>query len=190
MDGERFDSLTRILSSRRTALTGLLGGVAGLIGIASPDDADAHNFVARCRKLPKQAQRRACLRRARAHNRKHRCRAESPAITCAGRCGAARNNCQQTVACTCAPGQSCLPNTSCLQVCPGIGEGCPAGCRCGAPLAENLELLHCTEGESPTASCDDLPQVCGTSADCPQGFLCAALANVCGTNRCIKGCPV
>jgi hypothetical protein len=135
-------------------------------------------------------QRRACLRRAQAHNQKHRCRAEAAAITCAGRCGVIRNNCQDPVACTCGPGQSCLPNTSCIQVCPGTGEGCPAGCRCGAPLAENPELLHCTEGESPTASCDDLPQECGTSADCPQGFLCAALANVCGTNRCIKGCPI
>lgn len=46
MDGDRFDSLTRMLRPRRTAFAVLLGGVTVLAGIVGLEEADAHNFVA------------------------------------------------------------------------------------------------------------------------------------------------
>ena len=55
MDPDRFDSLTRGLNSRRAAITGLFGGIAGLTGWVDPGSADAHK---RRKKKRKQKQRK------------------------------------------------------------------------------------------------------------------------------------
>jgi hypothetical protein len=192
MDSVRFDAISRALSSRRTALSGVLGGVAALLGIPAAQEADAHNAAARCRRLPEPAKRRACLRRARNHNRTHRCRPRPPAAVCAslGRCrGTAVNNCGRRVTCACPAGKRCLINGSCARTCDGNPTGCPTGCVCTGP--EVGGGAHCTP--SATADCDLLPQVCVTTADCPQGFFChseaCTLPGGARENRCMPVCP-
>lgn len=75
MESNRFDTVTRSLSSRRATLTSLLGGVAALLGVAGVEEAGAHNPIPNCRRVADPKKRRACLRRARAHIRqRHTCR--------------------------------------------------------------------------------------------------------------------
>lgn len=134
MDGARFDRLARTLSSRRTALGGLLGGgVVVLLGMAEPESVGAHNVRARCRRIKHAPRRRACLRRARVHNRAHRpptCLPQATAVTCGGRCGVWRNNCNREVSClACPPGRTCLINGGCGTACTADAN-CPPGCHC------------------------------------------------------------
>ena len=190
MESDRFDRWTRSLSSRRSALTGVAGALAALLGLARPEAAAAHNFLARCRRIKNVRSRRACLRRARAHNRTHQsppppCVPQPVTTTCAGRCGVWRNNCNQEVACfTCPPGRDCLGNGSCAQTC--TTDSCPAGCSCsggvtGPPRYCIRDVLSCT----------DVPQTCTSVAMCPVGMQCQL--TVCGPGdtfeyRCIPLC--
>jgi hypothetical protein len=100
MDADRFDRFARILSSRRVALGGLLGGaLAALSGWATPEEAGAHNPVPACRRIKNKNKRKACLKRANQHNALHRV----PPPVCQG-----RNVCAQGVAAACgAPGNEC-----------------------------------------------------------------------------------
>jgi hypothetical protein len=171
VDDARFDALTRVLSSRRVAVGGIVGGVAALFGLAVPDEAIAHNPIPACRRIKDAARRRACLHRARAHNRKqHSCKPRPAAAFCGGRCGGtAINNCGKRVACpVCPTGKTCLSNGSCAQICPGpFAPGCPAGCECAADRENNT---ICFSG--PVASCEAIPQICDNSAPCPPGSRC------------------
>jgi hypothetical protein len=70
MDQNRFDTLTRSLTTgwRRRAVISALGAtLAPLLGGA---DADAHNPFKACKKKSGQ-QKKACLKRAKAHNAQH-----------------------------------------------------------------------------------------------------------------------
>ncbi len=170
MDGARFDCLTRTLSSRRTALGGVLGGsLAVLLGVVEPDEAGAHNYLARCRQIKSLPRRRACLRRARAHNRSHRpppCIPQASAVTCAGRCGTWRNNCNQAVPCyLCPPTWSCLAHGSCGKTCTAAGPPCPPGCGCSYPNTEGGEFCIGSLSACPT-------QTCSSTADCLPGYQC------------------
>ncbi len=165
MDQERFDTLTRTLSTRRKALGGLLGGVAGLLGLAA--DGAAHNALPACAKRKTARQQAACRRRARKHNRTHQCQAQPLPTTCASRCGVWKNNCNQPTACyACPPGRSCLANGSCAEICtPGF---CPASCSgCGYPNTEGVSACIAAVGPCPTVPCT-------RTADCPVGYHCQA----------------
>lgn len=194
MDDHRFDAFTRSLSSRRTALAGVLGSVVALLGLTLPEDTGAHNFVARCRKIKDGPRRRACLRRARAHNRKHQqtsCVPLAPATVCASlrRCsGTAADNCGRLINCTCPAGKDCSSNGSCLRTCVfGGANTCPTGCGCSRD-AENVDAC------APFGvSCDAAPQVCTATAECPPGYRCASVG-LCGPGgtlqlRCYPVCP-
>lgn len=188
MDETQFDALTRTLSSRRTALTGLLSGVTALLGLDVPQEAEAHNPTARCRQLPTPAKRRACLRRARAHNRTHRCRALPATFVCGERCGqTVFNNCGQLVTCSCPGGQTCLSNGSCAQVC-GFGlPDCPAGCGCSTPQVGGGS--HCNR----PLSCEQMVE-CESTAQCPLNHQCQETFCDSGggdpvSNWCVPLCP-
>ena len=73
MDGPRFDALTRSLTaarSRRQALVTLLGGSWGLLGWQGIDHAAAHNPLKSCKKKSGK-QKKACIKKAKAHNATH-----------------------------------------------------------------------------------------------------------------------
>jgi hypothetical protein len=178
----RFDALTRTASTRRFALAGLFGGVTSLLGLPGPKQANAHDLAPRCRKLKDAKRRRACLRRARAHARTHRCKRQPPATVCASvrRCdGLAVDNCGKLVNCTCPVGKVCTDNGSCVQRC----SGCPAGCFCGTDVEGGIACFMETQ-------CAQIPQVCGSSATCLPGFRC--IESGCGSGsenkRCVPVC--
>lgn len=149
----------------------MVGALGALIGLPAPEEAAAHNFMARCRRIKDPASRRRCLQQAKAHNRRHRlstpprCVPQAPATTCAGRCGVYANNCGTAVGCPCPPGKSCLSNGSCAQSC--AGPTCPVGCLCTIP---NVEGMHYCVVSSPP--CSEMLQVCTSTTECPLGRHC------------------
>src|SRR5215213_10642093 len=117
------------------------------------------------------------------------CTPESPAVTCAGRCGTATSvkTCRQPVACSCPSGQECLSNDSCAIACQ-VENDCPAFCSCVFPSVDGPH--HCAE---PISSRTFVPQVCASTAECPVGQHC--LVTSCGPgplgspeNRCVPVC--
>jgi hypothetical protein len=192
MDSERFDALSRSLSSRRSALGGLLGGAAALLGLAGTEEAGAQNPPPACQRVADPAKRRRCLRRAHARNRRQRCTPTPPAALYGGRCsGTVVNNCGKQVDCpACPAGRSCLTNNSCGRSCRVLGTpgDCPAGCRCGILAAEGgIQCIPIS-----IAGCADVPQACASTTQCPQGFFCGP--TTCGTGgaaegRCLPICP-
>jgi hypothetical protein len=203
VEQQRFDVMTRSLTrvpSRRDVLRGLTGGL-GLGALWLPGTAAAKKK--RKKKHKKTTQQPTtnctpnCLDRtcgndgcggscgACGSNDICRggtcCAPESPATTCAGRCGTWTNNCGQPVVCpTCPGGQQCLSNGSCAMVC-GPGIPCPSYCTgCSVPTSEGE--THCVAGNSPN-TCPT--QVCSSTADCPAGKQCQMCL---GSGRCFSLC--
>jgi hypothetical protein len=148
--------------------------------------------VPRCRRIKDPANRRRCLRNARRHNQQqHSCKPQPIAITCAGgRCGSALDNCRKPVTCpSCAAGKSCVAeNGSCSQSCDIFGPDiCPAGCSCSVQPATGGSAQCVPAGAF--FPCEQIPQVCTSTAQCPLGSFCGAMTGVCGTNRCVPVCP-
>jgi hypothetical protein len=118
MDGQHFDALTRTLSGAgsRRGLVGLLvalPGLRGLLALPAPDDGAAKGRHTRS-VGSENHKRDGRRRRHKPHKRQHpRCKAESRAKTCAGRCGRVKNRCKKTVDCG-----SC--------VCDVCASGCPS----------------------------------------------------------------
>lgn len=166
MDSDRFDALSRTLTahhSRRAALGVLLaGGLAALLGLP-PEEAGAHNPIAACKRLPDLRQRRRCTRQARAHYRT--CHPEPRTTTCRGRCDTVRNRCGTKVFCRCPAGSICLGNGSCTFTC----KTCPPRCDCH-PYSEIGGNETCFPPNGFT--CEDSPQSCVSTADCPVGRAC------------------
>lgn len=190
MDDIQFDALTRRLSSRRTALAGLLGGVATLLSLARAVEALAHNPVPACQKIEDATRRTACLRRARRHNRtQHSCTPKPSETFCVNRCGTTQNNCKKKVSCACPAGKTCLANFGCNRTCDLLAPACPVGCSCGAASEGDpaLTRFQCFAGGF--TSCVGIPLTCVTSANCPRGFFCAEVSTSCGTDRCVPNCP-
>jgi hypothetical protein len=152
----------------------------------------AHNRAPACQRIKDARRRQACLRRARAHNRRHKGQPKPPicvpqplAETCAGRCGTRLNNCNQPVACfLCPTGHDCLTNGSCARSC-NFSVDCPSGCGCSQATVEGGR--HCVES---LQTCDDLAQVCTSTAECPPGHHCQE-TGCSGPNqkRCVRVCP-
>jgi hypothetical protein len=114
MDSARFDSLTRTLTaagSRRQALATLAGSL-GLLGWHGRDDAAAHNALKKCKKKSGK-QKKACIKKAKAHNATHTVAAPAPSGTsgCTPNCSGGRNcgsnGCSGGSCGTCASGQRC-----------------------------------------------------------------------------------
>ncbi|MGH2617440.1 MAG: hypothetical protein ACRDJC_19575 [Thermomicrobiales bacterium] len=84
--------------------------------------------------------------------------------------------------CGCRGGRKHLTNGSCAKVCADESD-CALICACG---------LLSVEGERHCASdfmiCTQIPQSCSTTAQCPLGQYCLAIAGFCGTNRCLPLC--
>ena len=100
MDARHVDALSRALASARTR-RGVFGVLAALTAaggwLASRDEAEAGK---RKRRNARSAHRdRAPNSEKKKKRKKKKCRPESAAQTCAGRCGQVSNNCGQPVAC-------------------------------------------------------------------------------------------
>lgn len=171
MDDRRFDALTRALSSRRTALGSVAGTLAALLGLALPEEAESHNFLARCRRIKDPQRRRACLRRARAHNRRHRLSPPPPPPPTPDQCQG-RNVCAQGNAATCgAAGNECYcwVTPQGVSVCGGNDEAVVAD-RC--------------------ADCAAAGRICvlGDGLNCPGPFICVLPCCPAGFRECNGRC--
>lgn len=161
LETDRFDQLTRLVGGTRSRRS--LAGALGLGALAFP------SLVAARKKKRKK--------------KKKPCRPESPATTCAGRCGAIQNNCQQQIECLpCPSGQLCLSNGICAIYCGPSGSICPGQCGCPSwPTTEGA--LFC--GIPLPGSCADIPQICESTADCPLGSVCQLAP--CGPGGILEG---
>lgn len=172
MDGRHFDSLTRALTeleSRRRLLAVLatLPMLGSLFGLLNLEDAEA-----------KDRRRRRKARHRRRHNpgkhkgkgkRKHKrpCVPDSTAQTCAGRCGQAINNCQQSV--DCGP--------------------CACDPACGACLVCDTTSRACVVDASRVGqACGSTGQICGSNGACAcTNSTCPACGN-CENGQCRNTC--
>lgn len=134
MDGSRFDQVVRSLtiSGTRRSLIALLvslppfGGLAALLG---EDEAEARRKRRKKRNKHGKGRRKG--------NRQKKCKPNSLAKSCAGKCGSVKNNCKKTVDCgSCA----CIPPCPVCKVCqetpdvPGtcVADASQVGDDCGA----------------------------------------------------------
>jgi hypothetical protein len=201
LDSDRFDAFTRTLSSRRTALGGLVGGIAALLGVTSPEETTAHNYLASCRRKRDPVLRQRCLQMAREHNRKHRtCRSITLREACRAKdCGVVRDACGKRRNCgPCSSHQACLSNNTCATQCTGspcIGDTqfyCPPGCVCSREFEAGTGVLHCLNAADPNYTCTiSNPTYCATTRDCRVGDKCEPVP--CGPGgalerRCVATC--
>jgi hypothetical protein len=157
MDGATFDAFTRLLTESRSRrrLARLLGGFA----LSGP-------LTLTQRAAGKKRHKGKGKRR-----KRHHCRPESLAATCAGvNCGDTRaNNCGQEVRCDCPSGFNCLLNGVCARDCSAstsVCADCGPNVICTEPNTEGQVNCgfesHCTDH-----------QVCSTSTnECPRGTQC------------------
>lgn len=208
MDGDQFDDLVRTLSSRRSALGGLVGsGVAMLLRLAGPDQAAAHNPLPACRRIKDKRKRARCIRRARRHNATHQTPPPPPPCTpnCAGKscgsdgCSGSCGSCSGTTTCvggtcqtTCTPncaGKNCGSNG-----CGGSCGTCSGGQVCSNPANGGICQSTCTPScAGKNCGSNGCGGSCGT---CTGGLVCSNPANggtcqcpavTCGGNCCAGG---
>lgn len=194
MESDRFDALTRLLSSRRSTLGGLLGGTLALLGLTQPEEVSA----ARCPKGKKPC-RKGCIPRARCCTnadcqtrttgrvcRQGRCQCPPGRTLCGGRCRNLQSDATNCGACgvVCIGGRICQ-NRAC--VCPPGQEdsggvcGIRPSCRGrGAPDCY-WNPSECCSGICPnftTCAAGAAGRQCYTASDCISqkciGFVCQA----------------
>lgn len=190
MDSRRFDAFTRTLSSRRSALAGLAAGVGALLGFALPEEAEAHNFLARCRRIRHPGRRGRCLRQAQEHNFRHRyCQIVAPREACSRvDCGTVRDACGAVRYCgNCGPGYACLSNGGCPLVCEArdFEAACPDFCACSDYPEVDTGDSHCVFPDPPVNICTNAPEPCQTSADCVPSRECQRVP--CGSGGALEG---
>lgn len=185
MNGQQFDRLTRVLSSRRSAFGGLLGGGLALVGLSPATEVAAHNLLPKCKKIKDAQKRRACVKRAKRHKKqRHSCKAQPISVTCAGRCGVWKNNCKKSVACfACPSGHYCLANGGCARTCGSASPPCPSTCTCSLTTTEGIQACIARVSACPTT------QTCSSSSQCPSGFQCQP-CTVGGPTFCFPLCTV
>lgn len=181
MDGRHFDALSRTLAAAnsRRRLLGALAALPAAGWLAGHDAAEARKGKRR------RGDGRKAAKKGKSKGKKQKCRPESAAQTCAGRCGQVANNCGQTVNCG-----SCACNAACpaCQTCDASTGRCItnsafAGLACGLPgqvcLADGVcgcDATSCADGQR----CNGMVCVCD-AASCPNG--CCDGARACRVNE-------
>ena len=171
MDADGFDALSRSLGdarSRRRTLSLALSGTLTLLGLVDSDETTAKKKCPPCKK-----------------RKQGKCKKKKPDGTaCAGgtcQSGRCVATAPPTLPCGgCAAGKICLANNSCAKACTTQGE-CNGAALCSCSVtAENPAVSYCRDL---AGDCSTTP--CTSTAQCPQGQMCAA---VCG-NKCAPICP-
>lgn len=176
MDPVRFDDLARVLSvpDSRRRVVGLLAAVpvvGGLLGFLAAEEAEGQGR----RKRRKKAHKHGKGRRRKHHRKK--CRAESVAQTCAGKCGSVTNNCKKAVDCgSCA----CTPACNACFTCRAQGANAPGTCvvdptqqgqACGDPgqICQADGACACDASSCPGCTTCGGDGRCAACADCCDG---------------------
>jgi hypothetical protein len=162
MDGSRFvDQLARALvsgASRRRLLQRLsaLPLAGGLALLLADDEESAAKRRAKRHAGDENHKRKGHRRKHGKHHhkhKKHKCTPESPAQTCAGKCGTVQNNCQQSAAC--------------------------GSCACDPPCDACFRCNETTRACEPDST--QRGEACGESGQtCQADGICACDANSCG----------
>ena len=202
MDATRFDRLAKALAAAgtRRGVLNLLGSLPLVGGLGAWVAGEATPGVG-ARKRHKRRRRRH--RKHHKKNNKKHCQPESPAETCAGKCGEVLNDCNDPVdcgSCVCDPScpvcQSCdettgvcVPNPDMAGADCDDGDACTSGTTCsdgacggGAPV-----VCPATECQDPGA-CD--PETgCAPPTNKPAGTPCtSAECGACdGAGTCVSG---
>jgi hypothetical protein len=88
--------------------------------------------------------------------------------------------------CRCPRNRVRLQNDTCAAIC-AADEDCPANCTCPTEIQKiSVEgRRHCFP---PNIGCDDIPQTCSSTADCPYGQVCEWTRCLGESYRCIALC--
>jgi hypothetical protein len=169
-----FDAFVRSWDrkSRRDSMRWLAGGAFG----GALTRLDSAVTVAKKRKSKKK-------------NRKAPpCVPQDPVALCAASGGTKSDNCGRVVVCPCPAGKSSLSNYSCAKTCT-TGADCPGADPptgvCGCVYSSVEGPKYCL---APVQTCDRIPQVCTSTAQCPQGQFCAVTECPGDNRRCWPLC--
>ena len=161
MDVERFDDLVRSLphgNSRRRVLAAALGMAAGLFGVARLETS-GHDALKKC-KGKSGAKKKKCLKKAKAHNRRHECLSDRD----------------------CADRSTSCQGGSCQAVCPeGACDGCPSPSCVVNLQSENNRPKLCAAQLTQVA-----PDTCSTDAECTgdDDDICVRISGSCTQSPC------
>jgi hypothetical protein len=168
MDGQRFDELARFLAepaSRRATLRslggGFIGGAFALLGGHGPQHAEAHNALAKCKKIKNKRRKKACIKKARQHDVDHGL--QEPGEPCG--------------ATTCSSGKKCCPDQKCGVRCCANGYHCDQ--LCSGPNGDD----YCCPPERPVAICGGCWTQGSTQCDTPE-HCCSPNQVCCGDDHC------
>jgi hypothetical protein len=159
MDATRFDAMTRTLSSRRTVLTGVVGGgLAALLSLTTAGDAGAE--PKRCPRGKKKCGRR-CIPKGQACCTRTEKRCGTKCI--------AKSKCCKDADCgprmLCAKGQCVIGQGTCAagaNACAGAGACGAAGSGCQCFNTKNPSATRCGDNVRLGGGCS----TCNSDADC------------------------
>jgi hypothetical protein len=102
-----------------------------------------------------------------ARKKKKPCKHFRVRVTCRDRCGTFHNpnSCSRRKRCTCKRGKTCLANKSCGLTC-GADIDCPVDSGCTCSISDPKVCL------AAFSTCEDIPTLCDTTADCPVYSVC------------------
>lgn len=163
MDRERFDGLARTLAgvNTRRGVLGLAAAipiVGGVFAHFDLDDAEAKGRRRHAKHRHHAGQQRDVAAARKRKKKKKKCKSESPATTCAGKCGPVTNTCGQTIQCG-----TCHCAADCEVCCNGV-------CCSGADARCHPQTKACCVPESATktcaGTCGNVVNNCGVSVTC------------------------
>ena len=184
MDDTSFDRLARRLE-RFTSRRGTFGMLAGA-GVLSALSGVGLEVLAKGKKKKKK--------------KKKKCKSESPAATCAGKCGSVKNNCKKSVECDscpfcqrCSGAGVCEPDPDKLgDDCGSPGQICQTNGSCACNASSCALGTGCINGAC--QECGDTDEQCCPGNTCDGGrvcldetcVLCGFLnAPCCSSNNCV-----
>jgi hypothetical protein len=212
MDPNRFDTLARSLTaarSRRAAVGVAIGSALGLLGVHM-EPVEAHDLLTKCRKIDDKKKKRACIKKARAHDATHIVTPSPPPPpappTCTPDCSGGRdcgsNGCTGGSCGTCSGTDISCGGGGTAGVCGGWASVCPPGTtycdlfngtskRCGDPSQDVPECFCAERSDGLGTACyrqeaGQATPLCDPDVSiCQTDADCEALPNS-TTNRCVK----
>ena len=170
MDVDRFDHITRLLTSSPSRRATVGTALGTLLGVLHPGPAAAK----------KRKKCGPCKKR-----KKGKCKPKPNGTACSSDgkvCQGGRCRCRAScsIDADCCDDQECLSSDSCAKPCTSFAD-CPFGCACFLGAEQERFCVQ-------DVICPDIPQACAGTSVCPSGQACFITACSPNPNRCIPLC--